>query len=66
MAGGWELMAVSREPSQCLLCPIAKDSRIPADRPRHPCRGHVALRAQQAFLLGFGCRFEGMGVVFAG
>ncbi|MGC1002165.1 hypothetical protein H0Z11_07420 [Pantoea agglomerans] len=55
-------MAVSREPSQGLLCPIAKDSRIRADRPRHPWRGRFALRAQQA--LGFGCRFEGMGMLF--
>ncbi|WP_434747414.1 hypothetical protein [Pantoea sp. Lu_F5_004] len=57
-------MAVSREPPKGLLCPIAKDSRIHADRPRHPWRGRFALRAQQAFLVGFGCRFEGMGVVF--
>ena len=52
MAGGWELMAVSREPPKGLLCPIAKDSRIHADRPRHPWRGRFALRAQQAFLIG--------------
>ncbi len=45
MAGGWELMAVSREPPKGLLCPIAKDSRIRADRPRHPWRGRFALRA---------------------
>ena len=32
---GW-LMAVRWEPSKGLLCPIAKDSRIHADRPRHP------------------------------
>ncbi len=48
---GW-LMAVRWEPSQGLLCPIAKDSRIHADRPRHPWRGRFALRAQQAFLIG--------------
>ncbi|WP_152931561.1 hypothetical protein [Pantoea agglomerans] len=52
VAGGWWLVAVSREPSQGLLCPIAKDSRIHADRPRHPWRGRFALRAQQAFLIG--------------
>jgi len=57
-------VAVSREPPKGLQCPIAKDSRIRADRPRHPWRGRFALRAQQAFLVGFGCRFEGMGVMF--
>ena len=46
------LVAVSREPSQGGQGPIAKDSRIRADRPRHPWRGRFALRAQQAFLVG--------------
>ncbi|WP_426607546.1 hypothetical protein, partial [Pantoea anthophila] len=36
----------------------AKDYRIPADRPRHPCRGRFALRAWQAFLAGIGCHFR--------
>jgi hypothetical protein len=48
---GW-LMAVRWEPSKGLLCPIAKGSRIHADRPRHSWRGRFALRAQQAFLVG--------------
>jgi len=39
-AGGCE-----SEPPKDLLCPIAKDSRLPADRPRHPWRGRFALRA---------------------
>jgi len=52
MAGDCELVAVSREPPKGPLCPIAKDSRIHADRPRHPWRGRFALRAQQAFLIG--------------
>ncbi|MDQ0628324.1 hypothetical protein QFZ44_000900 [Pantoea agglomerans] len=42
---GWWLVAVSRELPKGLLCPIAKDSRIHADRPRHPWRGRFALRA---------------------
>ena len=64
MAGGWELMAVSRESSQGLLCPIAKDSRIHADRPRHRGPDALLFGHSRPFLLGFGCRFEGMGVLF--
>ncbi|MGC0866039.1 hypothetical protein [Pantoea agglomerans] len=52
VAGGELLVAVSREPPKGLLCPIAKDSRIRADRPRHPWRGRFVLRPQQAFLVG--------------
>ena len=57
-------MAAKSEPSKDPHCPIAKDSRIPADRPRHPWRGRFALRAVQAFLVGVvvslcvGCRTE--------
>jgi hypothetical protein len=31
-------------------CPIAKESRFPADRPRLPWRGRFAFRAERAFL----------------
>lgn len=44
-------MAAKSEPSKDPHCPIAKDSRIPADRPRHPWRGRFALRAVQVFLV---------------
>ena len=52
MVGSWWRVAVRWEPPKGLLCPIAKDSRIHADRPRYPWRGRFALRAQQAFLVG--------------
>jgi len=52
VTGGWWLVAVRWELPKGLLCPIAKDSRIHADRPRYPWRGRFALRAQQAFLVG--------------
>jgi len=31
-------------------CPIAKETRFPADRPRLPWRGRFAFRAERAFL----------------
>ncbi|ORM50724.1 hypothetical protein HA41_18275 [Pantoea conspicua] len=34
------------------VCLIAKDSRIPADRPRHPWRGRFALQACLSFPVG--------------
>ena len=64
MAGSWELVAVSRELPKGLLCPIAKDSRIHADRPRHRGPDALLFRHSGPFLLGFGCRFEGIGVLF--
>nr|WP_139229464.1 hypothetical protein [Pantoea varia] len=33
-------------------CLIAKDSRIPADRPRHPWRGRFTLQADLSFPVG--------------
>ena len=57
-------MAAKSEPSKDPHCPIAKDSRIPADRPRHPWRGRFALRAVRVFLVWaaasfcVGCRTE--------
>jgi len=44
-------MAAKSEPSKDPHCPIAMDSRIPADRPRHPWRGRFALREVQVFLV---------------
>jgi hypothetical protein len=37
---------------------IAKDSRIPADRPRHPWRGRFALHAYLSFPVGLMHRFR--------
>ena len=64
MAGGWWLVAVSWEPPKGSLCPIAKDSRIHADRPRHRGPDALLFGHSKPFLVGFGCRFEGMGVLF--
>ncbi|MEB7540830.1 hypothetical protein NGC37_21310, partial [Pantoea anthophila] len=43
------LMAGARSGKVCL---IAKDSRIHADRPRHPWRGRFALQAYHSFPVG--------------
>jgi len=39
-------------------CLVAKDSRIHADRPRHPWRGRFALQAYLSFPVGLMHRFE--------
>ena len=39
-------------------CPIAKDSRIPADRPLHPGRGRFTLQACLSFPAGLMYRFK--------
>jgi hypothetical protein len=40
------------------VCLIAKDSRIHADRPRHPWRGRFALQAYLSFPVGLMHRFK--------
>ncbi|MGC0903718.1 hypothetical protein WKH25_05005 [Pantoea agglomerans] len=40
------------------VCLIAKDSRIHADRPRHPWRGRFALQAYHSFPVGLMHRFN--------
>ncbi len=60
MAGGELLVAVSREPPKGPLCPIAKDSRIHADRPRHRGPDALLFGHSRPFLLGLWCRFKEM------
>ncbi|WP_337029613.1 hypothetical protein [Pantoea agglomerans] len=42
------------------VCMIAKDSRIHADRPRHPWRGRFALQAYHSFPVGLDHGFKNM------
>ena len=53
--GCWLLAFGARSGKACL---IAKDSRIHADRPRHPWRGRFALQASLSFPVGLMHRFK--------
>ncbi len=50
--GGLKQSLVAEGAGSGKACPLARDSRLPADRPRHPGRGRFALQACLSFPAG--------------